>query len=206
MRKWGTPSAPRRNTTPPADVSRWARGPRALRAPRACRCSPAIRSPLEHAEREVPARVRLDVGQQLPQLDHRERRLLVQRRIGDEQAERAAAVRDAPQHAVGRDEHPDQALLVLVRGLQQVLEVRRRGAEGLAGRGGVVEDGGELPLVGGAGGDDHHPDGERVLALHAERASMNCRTTASSLRWISATVPTWRTRPSYNIAMRSPTV
>src|SRR2546426_12609240 len=56
---------------------------------------------LKDAEREVLARVRLDVRQQLPQLDHREGRLLVQRRVRDEEAERAAAVRDAGLAALG---------------------------------------------------------------------------------------------------------
>src|SRR5437667_21825 len=55
------------------------------------------------------------------------------------------------------------------------------------------------------GGDHHHADGELVLALHAGRPSMNCRTTGSPVCWISATGPTWRIRPSYNMAIRAPT-
>src|SRR5207302_7185120 len=58
----------------------------------------------------------------------------------------------------------------------------------------------------GERGDHHHPDGELVLALHVGRPSMNCRTTGSSVSWIWATVPTCRILPSYNMAMRYPTV
>src|SRR5207253_1423675 len=54
--------------------------------------------------------------------------------------------------------------------------------------------------------DHAHAEGELVLALHAGRPSMNCRTTGSSVCWIWATVPTCRILPSYNRAMRSPTV
>ena len=56
------------------------------------------------------------------------------------------------------------------------------------------------------GRDDHHADRELVLPPHDGRPSMNCRTTGSSVCRISSTVPTCRTRPSYNMAMRSPTV
>src|SRR2546422_5136994 len=50
---------------------------------------------LEDAEREILPRVRLDVRQELPQLDHREGGLAIQGRVRHQQAERPAAVRDA---------------------------------------------------------------------------------------------------------------
>src|SRR5213083_168061 len=133
-RNRGSPSGPRRNTTPPAEVSRWAR--RCLRfistkcGVRSAECgvaggvrsrTPALRPDggaiysalriphsafhsfrtphsalvLEDAEREILPRVRLDVRQELPQLDHREGGLAVQGRVRHQQAERPAAVRDA---------------------------------------------------------------------------------------------------------------
>src|SRR5207245_11548712 len=49
----------------------------------------------EYTEGEVLPRVRLDVRQKLPQLDHREGGLAVQGRVRHQQAERPAAVRDA---------------------------------------------------------------------------------------------------------------
>ena len=61
----------------------------------------------------------------------------------------------------------------------------------------------------------HETDQEFIRALHVPtasagassgRPSMNWRTTGSSVAWISATVPTCRIRPSYSIAIRSPTV
>src|SRR5439155_1262366 len=55
-------------------------------------------------------------------------------------------------------------------------------------------------------GDDDDADGKLVLALHSARPSMNWRTTGSSVPWISSTLPTCRIRPSYSIAIRSPTV
>src|SRR5207245_7373835 len=104
----GAPSGPRRNTTPPAEVSRWAWRCRFTSPPlpkvRNAECEvrngsstrqhgrPSLEidadpstphSPfhtphfLEDAEREVLPRVRLGVGQQLPQLDHREGGLAV---------------------------------------------------------------------------------------------------------------------------------
>src|SRR6266568_2982276 len=54
--------------------------------------------------------------------------------------------------------------------------------------------------------DHDEADDELVLALHPGRPSMNCRTTGSSICWICSTVPTCRILPSYNMAMRSPTV
>src|SRR5881392_1073966 len=96
-RKRVTPPS-RRNTTPPALVSRCAR-PCFLRG-----------IPLEHAEREVLARIRLNVGQELPQLDHREGRLPIQRRIADHEAQRAAAVCDPRQDRIGGHQGADQAL------------------------------------------------------------------------------------------------
>src|SRR2546425_10101949 len=56
------------------------------------------------------------------------------------------------------------------------------------------------------GGDDHDAHGKLVLALHPGRPSMNWRTTGSPVCWTSATGATWRMRPSYNMAIRSPTV
>src|SRR5262249_15996972 len=70
--------------------------------------------------------------------------------------------------------------------------------------------------------DDHdEPDHEIILSLHRPppgagaargptssrvgRASMNCRTTGSVECWISCTVPTCRTLPSYRSAMREAT-
>ena len=63
-----------------------------------------------------------------------------------------------------------------------------------------------------------HAAGRHLLALriaaHATpavspsmcaRPSMNWLTTGSVVRLISSTVPTWRTAPSYSIAMRVPT-
>src|SRR2546426_12650250 len=44
--------------------------------------------------------------------------------------------------------------------------------------------------------DHHEADGELVLALHAGRPSMNCRTTGSSVSLISATLPACRDRKS----------
>src|SRR2546428_8039592 len=49
----------------------------------------------EYTEGEVLPRVRLDVRQKLPQLDHREGGLAVQGRVRHQQAERPAAARDA---------------------------------------------------------------------------------------------------------------
>ena len=68
------------------------------------------------------------------------------------------------------------------------------------GRVGLAEMGAGQP----EGAADHHgerrndddPDGELVLAFHSGRPSMNWRTTGSSVRCISSTVPTWRMRPS----------
>src|SRR3989442_15145742 len=160
-RNRGPPSGPRRNTTPPAEGSRWARRcfpftppphPRMRDAecgmrnePKAecgirnaectgevvmranLHCNSAFRIPhsalsSKDAEREVLPRVRLDVGQELPQLDHREGGLAIQGRVRHQQAERPAAVRDARHHAVGRHQDADEALLVLVGGVDQVAE------------------------------------------------------------------------------------
>src|SRR5438046_6757691 len=103
-RNRGPPSGPRRNTTPPAEVSRWARRCLRLTTPphprmRSAECGmrncwessipgvgrrldtravhsalplPHSALSLEDAEREILPRVRLDVRQELPQLDHRE--------------------------------------------------------------------------------------------------------------------------------------
>src|SRR2546426_4219295 len=155
-RNRGSPSGPRRNTTPPAEVSRWARGRfRFISTNAECglrnqpnaecgvrnaectgevvrranlHCNSAFRIPksafaLEDAEREILPRVRLDVRQELPQLDHREGGLAVQGRVRHQQAERPAAVRDARHHAVGRHQDAHQAFLVLVGGVEQVAEV-----------------------------------------------------------------------------------
>src|ERR1043166_2924369 len=72
---------------------------------------------LEHGEREVLPRVRLDVGEELAQLDHGEGGLAIQRRVRHEQPQGAAAVGDARHHAVRRHEHADETLLVLVCGI-----------------------------------------------------------------------------------------
>src|SRR6185437_11730202 len=58
----------------------------------------------------------------------------------------------------------------------------------------------------GEGGNDRQADRELVFALHEGIPSMNCRTSGSWVVWISATDPTCRIFPSYNIAIRSPTV
>src|SRR5205085_9865125 len=52
----------------------------------------AFRVGLEYTEREVLSRIGLDVGQELPQLDHRERGLAIQRRVRHEQPQGPAAV------------------------------------------------------------------------------------------------------------------
>src|SRR6266516_2591003 len=120
-RNRGAPSGPRRNTTPPAEVSRWAR-----------RCLPFMTN-AERGSRNAEQSC--------------ERGVAVQSRVRHEQAERAVAVRDARHHAVGRGEHPHQARLVLVRRVHQVAEVLRRRAQVGARRGGVVEDRRQLALV-----------------------------------------------------------
>src|SRR6266478_5074812 len=103
---------------------------------------------LEDAEREILAWIRLDVGKQLPELNHGERRLAIQRRVGDEEPERAAPVRDARQDGIGVLQYAHEALLIPVCCRHQLAEVLRRTAEIGAGSSGVIKDSSELSLVG----------------------------------------------------------
>src|SRR4029077_14931213 len=127
------PPFSRRNTTPPALVSRWA-----------FFWDFAITT-LKDAEREVLTRIRLDVGQELAELNHRERRFLIERRVGHQEPQRAGLVGDPGHHRVRVHQYPHQALLVLVRRLRKVAEVGGRRADVLTGGGGCVQDGRYLP-------------------------------------------------------------
>src|SRR5690348_12620787 len=122
MRRYRATPSSRRNTTPPALVSRCAFNARF-----------DIGS-LKDAEREVLARIGLDVGQELAKLNHRKGRFLIERRIGHQEPQCAGLVGDPRHHGVRVYQYPNQTLLVLMRRLSQVTQVGAGGTDVLTRR------------------------------------------------------------------------